>query len=73
MNVDVCGWLLGASRARGPLDRGASLARGVPTHRYARRDKSYSAVCRGVPGAGVGADIVQQQLNVPGAYRRAAL
>ena len=52
VNVDVCSWLLGASRARGPLDRAASLARGAPTHRYARRDKSFGAVCRGVPGAG---------------------
>ena len=34
--------------------QGCFAGKGVPTHRCARRDKSFGAVCRDVPGAGSG-------------------
>ena len=71
MNVDVCGWLLGASRARGPLDRAASLARGC------RRIDMRGAISRSARSAEVfrvlGVDVVQQQFNVQGTFRLAWL
>ena len=71
MNVDVCGWLLGASRARGPLDGVLRWQGGC------QRIDMRGAISRSARSAEVfrvlGVDVVQQQLNVPGGYRPAAL
>ena len=59
------------ARARGPLDRDASLARAVLTHRYARRDTCTVRSAEVLRVLGV--DVVQQQFNVQGTFRLAWL